>query len=134
MLLIYCIEDINDLRYVGSTKQTFSRRLRQHRLDKTLGRNVSSAKLNLENCIMYELEEVNIENKYERETYWMSKMDTVNTKRGQTLDPNYMTNYGRQYYKDNKDKYKQYYSDNKEAIQKYHKEAYQQRKKKQVQT
>jgi len=32
-MLIYCIEDINDLKYVGSTKEILSTRLSKHRTD-----------------------------------------------------------------------------------------------------
>ena len=99
MVKIYCIEDINDLKYVGRTKQTISVRLRQHRLDKKLNRNTSSSILNLENCEVHILETCDPENQREREKYWIHKIDCVNNHRFQTDDPDYYNNY----YKENKD-------------------------------
>ena len=46
MVVIYCIEDINDLKYVGSTKQTLEKRLSGHRADKYREKSYSSSKLN----------------------------------------------------------------------------------------
>ena len=73
MVSIYCIEDINDLKYVGSTKQYLSTRLCGHRRD-----NCSSSKLNLYNCIIYELESCPEDQRKERERYWINKIDCVN--------------------------------------------------------
>jgi hypothetical protein len=80
MTKIYCIEDINDLKYVGSTTRTIERRLIEHRQDKRNkpDKNISSYKLNLEYCIVYLLEECPKENKDEREQHWIDKLDCVN--------------------------------------------------------
>ena len=78
MTTIYCIEDINDLKYVGSTTQKLNDRLYGHRNDMKIGRNCSSSKLNLYNCIIYPLETCSESDRYEREKYWMDKIDCVN--------------------------------------------------------
>ena len=81
MVTIYCIEDINDLKYVGSTIQEINKRLRSHINDKKIGRNTSSKQLNLYNCIIYALEECSEEDRKERERDWINKLDCVNTKK-----------------------------------------------------
>ena len=78
MVTIYCIEDINDLKYVGSTKMKLSERLYGHISNKRLDRYCSSKKLNLDNCIIYSLESCNESNRKERESYWIDKIDCVN--------------------------------------------------------
>ena len=75
---IYCIEDCNNLKYVGSTKQKLKTRLAQHKCDKKR-RNSSSSKLDLVNCKIYVLEECLEQNTKEREKYWIHKIDCVNT-------------------------------------------------------
>ena len=77
MIKIYCIEDINDLKYVGSTCQKLSARFSHHKSKK----NCSSTKMNLYNSIIYLLEECDEENRKERERYWINKLDTVNIKK-----------------------------------------------------
>tara|TARA_R110001632_G_C11164917_1_gene398985 strand:+ start:100 stop:429 length:330 start_codon:yes stop_codon:yes gene_type:complete len=80
MVKIYCIEDINDLQYVGSTTRLLRQRLAEHRYNKKRGKNVqaSSTKLNLEYCIIYLLEECSEEDRYEKEKYWIDKLVSVN--------------------------------------------------------
>ena len=82
MVTIYCIEDINDLKYVGSTKQKLSLRFNQHICDKRnlKKRQCSAIKLNLEYCIIYPLETCNECNRQEREQYWIDKIECVNEK------------------------------------------------------
>jgi len=74
MVKIYCIEDINDLKYVGATKQKLSDRFSHHKSK----RQCSSNKLNLYNSIIYLLEECEESESKERERYWINKLDTVN--------------------------------------------------------
>ena len=98
-ITIYCIEDINDLQYVGSTKRALNIRLNEHRQRKRDGHNTSSNKLNLENCIIYELEKCDKSKSKEREKYWIDKLNSVNTRR---LDAD--ENYHKQYYLEHRDK------------------------------
>ena len=79
-MIIYCIEDINDLKYVGKTTQKLHDRWRRHLSDKynPKARKCSSNKLNLYNSIIIPLEECDEENAREREQYWKNKIDCVN--------------------------------------------------------
>ena len=84
MIKIYCIEDINDLKYVGKTKQKLYQRLSEHKSDKYGNKNrmtSSSYKLNLEYCIIYTLEECEEDLSREREKYWINKLDCVNERK-----------------------------------------------------
>jgi hypothetical protein len=114
MNTIYCIEDINDLKYVGRTKQKLYDRFSSHKYDKKIGGNCSSNKLNLEYCIIYPLEtNVSEKDKKVRERYWINEIDCVNKMK---LDFN------------RKENYKKYYERNKEKISKQKKEYYQKKK------
>tara|TARA_R100001591_G_C4277684_1_gene164248 strand:- start:9 stop:365 length:357 start_codon:yes stop_codon:yes gene_type:complete len=107
MVSIYGIEDINDLIYVGSTKQKLNRRLVAHRKDKRNNIYVSSSKLNLDYCIIYELEKCEEKDRKEREQYWIDKLDCVN-------EVNVMFNkreYMRKYRNNNKEKISKYQSE-----------------------
>ena len=77
MIKIYCIEDINDLKYVGSTGQKLVDRLSQHRYTCRPSK-CSSRELNLYNCIIYTLEECVEDQRKERERYWINKLECVN--------------------------------------------------------
>ena len=81
MIQIYLLEDINDLKYVGSTGMTLVKRLDGHRQNKRSDLACSSKKLNLENCSIIQLEECEEENKKERERFWINKLDTVNARK-----------------------------------------------------
>ncbi len=78
MTIIYCIEDINDLKYIGSTNRNLNTRLTEHRYSKRNNRYGTSCKLNLEYCIIYELEKCDDKNREQREKYWINKIDNVN--------------------------------------------------------
>lgn len=80
MVIIYCIEDINDLKYVGSTID-MRRRFNVHKHDKYRGRNCSSRLLHLEHSIIYQLEECDESLRKEREKYWINKIDCVNERK-----------------------------------------------------
>ena len=80
MIKIYCIEDINDNKYIGSTKIKYlCDRLSNHRIDKRdrYGE-CSSCELNLDYCIIYTLEECDEKDRMKRESYWISKIECVN--------------------------------------------------------
>ena len=76
MVNIYCLEDINDLKYVGSTKQTLERRKQAHNEKR---KDCSSSLLHVEHSIIYLLEECEDKDRKEREAYWINKLDCVNT-------------------------------------------------------
>ena len=75
---IYCITDINGLCYVGKTKQSLNKRLRDHRSDKNRNKGLTSSKLDLYNCEIFILEECNNDISKERERYWINNIDCVN--------------------------------------------------------
>ena len=115
MYSIYCIEDCNSLKYVGSTEQTLEERFRQHKCRS--GNSCSSKKLNLHECKIYSLETCNESERSEREKYWINKIDCVNTNKlnfdqGECL---------KKYYQANKQKISEYgkaYRENNKAIRK----------------
>ena len=127
MVKIYCIEDITGLKYVGSTKEKLKRRLSRHKCDK---RNYSSKKLDLDNCKIYVLEETDEEHRYEKEKYWIHKIDCINTIRYDFDAKEYMKQYNKEYNQKNKDILKEYkkqkYQENKDERLEYQKE-YQQK-------
>jgi hypothetical protein len=83
---IYCIEDINDLKYIGSTTQSLNQRLNNHITKKRNDNPITSKKLNLYNCIIYELEICDECDRNEREKYWIENTECVNKNKpgGQT--------------------------------------------------
>jgi hypothetical protein len=106
---IYCIEDINDLKYVGSTTEKLNRRLTGHRQSKNKKTHYcSSEKLNLEYCIIYELEKCDKKDRKEKEKYWINEIECVNEVRFIMED----------------DYYKKYYQKNKEKMLKQQKDYY----------
>ncbi len=110
MVLIYCIEDINGLKYVGSSILKLKYRFRQHIKDKENDNCCSSKLLDLDNSKIYELEKCKESNRKERESYWINKIECVNIR---TLNSNfnnnkyrldYMKKYNKQNYNNNKNK------------------------------
>ena len=78
---IYCIEDINGLKYIGSTKKKYlSQRLAQHKWDKKNRGNYRSRLLDLDNCKIYLLEDCDDDIRNEREQYWIDNDVSVNLK------------------------------------------------------
>lgn len=78
---IYCIEDINGLKYVGSTKETIRRRLVRHKSkkrSKTEKWKTTSRYLDLDNCTISLLEECDENNRYEREQFHILNTKCVN--------------------------------------------------------
>jgi hypothetical protein len=125
---IYCIEDINDLKYVGSTTSKLNQRLTEHKSAKNIkDYNCSSQKLNLEYCIIYELETCNESNRLERERYWINKIDCVNERKlnfnKKEYQKEYHKEYHKEYYKNNKEKrkeqMKEFYKNNKDYKKEY---------------
>ena len=100
MVSIYLIEDINDLKYVGSTTMKLNTRLSCHRSHKkTARRCCSSSKLNLHNCIIIELERCNKEDRKERERYYINEIDCVNKLKLNGRDKEYQKEYLKEYNK-----------------------------------
>ena len=97
MVKIYCIEDINDLKYVGSTIMKLNLRLSSHKSNK----DCSSRKLNLYNSIIYTLEECDEDIRKEREQYWINKIDCVNLYKTEKFNKN-------EWLENNKDKHREY--------------------------
>jgi len=75
---IYCIEDINGLKYVGSTKKSLSDRFSGHRADKKRNNYYSSSKLDLNNSKINLLEKGGESDRMKKEKYWINKIDCVN--------------------------------------------------------
>ena len=82
MYRIYLIEDCNGFKYVGKTKESFSRRLAKHRYDKKTNTTCSSKLLDLNNCKMtcIDLTESKEESQ-ELEEFYINSIDCVNTKK-----------------------------------------------------
>tara|TARA_R110000803_G_C11709833_1_gene286765 strand:- start:60 stop:428 length:369 start_codon:yes stop_codon:yes gene_type:complete len=81
MIIIYYIEDMKGLKYVGSTEKTLNERLNKHKNNKNVDRetgNCSSEKLDLDNCKIYSLETCNKSNRKQRERYWINNTNCVN--------------------------------------------------------
>jgi len=125
---IYCIEDINDLKYVGKTIQKLNDRLWGHRQSKKDRGDCSSGKLNLDYCIIYKLEECEEGLSKDRERYWINKLNTVNIqklngedkeKRREKDKINYYKN--KEYYKN---RWENYYEKNKEKLKARRRERY----------
>jgi len=124
MINIYCITDINNKKYVGSTKQKLKDRLQQHKYNKDNNKKISSTKLDLDNCNIELLEECETCNRKEKERYWINKLDTINDKKLNGRNPMWR--------EENKDKINEWnkkycklnYIKNKEIRLKYEKNKY----------
>jgi len=121
MVKIYCIEDINDLKYVGKTTQKLNDRLTRHRAGKKNVGDCSSRELNLDYCIIYELEDCDEGLSRDRERYWINTIDCVNILKlnGENIEKRkerdkeryhknieYHKNHNKSYYETNKEKLK----------------------------
>jgi hypothetical protein len=116
MVQIYCIEDINGLKYIGSTKSKLNQRLSHHKCCKKC----MSKKLNLDDCKIYTLEECDDNKRKEREQYWIDNTECVNYQNTIFDRPEYL--------KKNRDKrlkeMKQYRDENKDKINEQQKNHY----------
>jgi predicted secreted Zn-dependent protease len=127
-MFIYCIEDINDLKYVGKTIQKLNDRLTGHRHTKKNEGDCSSKKLNLEYCIIYQLEECEEDLSKERERYWINKLNSVNDHKLNGENINLRRVRDKERYSKNKDYYnnhnKTYYQKHKEILKAKRRERY----------
>ena len=82
MYKIYKIEDINDLVYIGKTKNALSKRFSNHVCEqRNYYGKCSSSKLNLYNSIITIIEDnLTEEEATERETYYINSITCVNTR------------------------------------------------------
>jgi len=124
MVTIYCIEDINNLKYVGSTTIKLSHRYVIHKYDKKHDNPCSSKLLDLENSKIYELEKCEESNRRERESHWINKFDTVNAFRLIYDNKKFV----KQYYQDNKAECKKQVNNWKKKNPNYFKEYYKSKK------
>jgi len=109
MVSIYLIEDCDGLKYVGSTISKLNQRLSRHKYSKrTESVYCSSSKLNLDNCIITQLEQCNKEDRTERERYWINEIDCVNQYKLNGRDKEKDKEYHNEYYQNNKEKKKEY--------------------------
>ena len=120
MIRIYCLEDINDNKYIGSTSKPLNIRLSQHKNNT----NSSSSKLNLYNSFIYTIEICEEKNRYEKEQYWIDNSDCVNIKNA-VFDKK---KWYKEYRENNKiqiqERKKECYKNNKQQILEYRKEYY----------
>ena len=101
---IYCIEDNNGLKYVGSTKYSLSHRLYGHKADKRRNKYYSSSKLDFNNSVIYLLEVCETSDRMKKEKYWINKIDCVNELKMNSD----RTTIHRNYVRKNKDKMNNY--------------------------
>jgi len=115
MVTIYCIEDIDGLKYVGNTIQKLNIRLNNHRCHKkTKNRIDSSIMLNLDKCKIYSLEQCSPEQMREKKQYWINNTECVNqinaivnkkeiNRKYREKNKEKINEYNRQKYHENKD-------------------------------
>ena len=124
MVTIYCIEDCNSLKYVGSTKQTLKQRLIEHRSHKRTNKTCSSRNLDLDNCKIYSLETCNQCDRSKKEKYWINQIECVNEHK-LICDSK---EHDKKYYQKNKiimkERMLKYYKNNKEILKQRRKERY----------
>ena len=105
---IYCIIDINGLKYVGKTKQKLHRRLVGHKTNKkNNNKGCSSILLDLDNCKMILLCECNEDEAKYMEQHFIDNIKCVNIRNPNTNKVEYAKKYNKQYYIDNKNKQKE---------------------------
>ena len=106
---IYCIEDVNGNKYIGSTCRRLKDRLWEHKSN-----NCSSCKLDLYNSFIYTIEECNECDRKIKEQYWIDNTRCVNI--NNPLKKLSIKEYNDEYYKNKKDeinyKRKQLYKNN----------------------
>ena len=105
---IYVIEDINGLKYVGSTIQTLKKRFKGHKGSKKIGKNTSSCQLDLDNCEIKLLERCDISHRKQRERYWINEIDCVNTLKLNFDIKKYFKDYHKSYHNKNRQQISEY--------------------------
>jgi hypothetical protein len=84
MISIYCIEDCDGLKYIGSTKLTLKKRYILHKSQSTSDncKKCSSSILDYKTANIYLLESCEEAQRSDREDYWIKNTDCVNIKSG----------------------------------------------------
>ena len=124
-MFIYCIEDINDFKYVGKTKQKLNDRLTGHRNDQYRNHGkCSSMKLHLEHSIIYLLEECEEDLSKDRERYWINKLNTVNIMKLHCDSKLYSKTYRQNNRETKLNSQKKYREKNREVLNKKERERY----------
>ncbi len=119
---IYCIEDCDGLKYIGSTKRALKHRFGQHRSNPY---KCMSRELDLDNCKIYTLEVTDEEHRKVREQYWIDNTVCVNyqntifdkkeyDKKWEKSDKR--KQYKKEYYKQNKELFDSRYQKDKDKI------------------
>jgi len=132
--------DVGDV-YVGSTIKKLAQRLYRHKRDykrwlRDEYHNCSSFRLfekyGVDNCTIIEVERCDVENRYERESYWIGYYDGVN----QNNPIHNRKECDKQYYEQNKEQIaeyqRQYREQNKERITEYQRQYYTRKKAEQL--
>ena len=111
--LNFCAGDV----YVGSTRQDIwnrwsKHRNNYHRWQTNLTHNCSSFRLfdkyGVDNCAIVEIEQCPLENRKEREAYWIGFYNGVNKYRLDFNKQEYSRNYHKKWQQDNKERYNEY--------------------------
>ncbi len=108
---IYCIEDCDGLKYIGSTTRRLENRLYAHKYYK----DCMSRELDLDNCKIYTLEVTDEEHRKVREQYWIDNTVCVNYQ-NTIFDKK---EHCKKYYQDNKKKYEHYRETNRNKHKEY---------------
>ena len=120
MFKIYCIEDINGLRYIGRTadKRGLNSRYNNHKINKKTGGKCSSSKLDLEKSTITLIDTCETKKEsIDLEWFYMNTSECVNIQRG-----NYnQKDYKKEYDIKNSEKDKLYRLQNKERKKQYDK-------------
>jgi predicted GIY-YIG superfamily endonuclease len=111
MISIYCIEDINDMKYIGMTTQTLAKRMYGHIHKQHQKKKCSSSNLILENSIIYLLEECEESISKEREIYWIRNTDCVNVQGKKEWTKEDKKRYNKEYFLKNREKHREYCKD-----------------------
>ena len=116
MIKIYCIEDVNGNKYIGSTKNPLHQRLSEHKYHKKCNHGYSSKLLDLDNSTIELLETCNECDAKYREQYWKDNTICVNINNPVHIVKEYNREYKQKNQEHIKCKVKEYREKNREHI------------------